>query len=46
MACTQAKLVLGGLPSNASVSVRVAAIDPTAPNHQSPWSAWVLGNAR
>ena len=44
--CTQPKFVLEGLPSNASVSVRVAAIDPAVPGHQSPWSAWVLGNAR
>jgi hypothetical protein len=43
---TKPKLVLTGLASNASVSFRVAAIDPASPTGQSPWSAWVLGNAR
>jgi hypothetical protein len=43
---TKPKFVLDGLPSNASVSVRVAAIDPASATGQSPWSAWVLGNAR
>jgi len=44
--CTKISFTLGGMPSNAAVSIRVAAIDPASPNNQGPWSAWVLGNAR
>jgi hypothetical protein len=43
---TRPRWVLDGLPSGASVSVRVAAIDPASPTGQSPWTTWVLGNAR
>jgi hypothetical protein len=43
---TKVKLTLDGLAPNASVSFRVAAIDPASPTGQTPWSAWVLGNAR
>jgi hypothetical protein len=43
---TKPKLVVRGLPSNAAVSFRVAAIDPASPTGQSPWSVWVLGNAK
>jgi hypothetical protein len=43
---TKPKFALDGLPSNAAVSVRVAAIDPASPTGQSPWSGWVLGNAK
>jgi hypothetical protein len=43
---TKPRFVLDGLPSNASVSVRVAAIDPASATGQSSWSPWVLGNAR
>jgi len=43
---TKPKFTLDGLTSNANVSVRVAAIDPASPTGQSPWSAWVVGNAR
>ena len=46
IASTKPKFTLGGLPSGANVSVRVAAIDPASPTGQSPWSAWVVGNAR
>ncbi len=45
-AWTKTKFTLGGLPSNANVSFRVAAIDPSAATGQSPWSGWVGGNAR
>jgi hypothetical protein len=45
-ACTKTRFTLDGMTSNASVSFRVAAIDPSSPTGQSPWSAWVLGNAR
>jgi hypothetical protein len=44
--CTKPKFTLGGLPPSANLSVRVAAIDPASPTGQSPWSAWVVGNAR
>jgi hypothetical protein len=44
--CTKPKFVLDGLTSNASMSFRIAAIDPASPTGQSPWSAWVLGNAK
>jgi hypothetical protein len=43
---TKPKLVVSGLTSGASLSFRVAAIDPTSATGMSPWSAWVLGNAR
>ena len=43
---TRPRFTLDGLPSNANVSVRVAAIDPAVPAGQSAWSAWVVGNAR
>src|SRR5262249_5927612 len=43
---TRPKFVLDGLPSLANVSFRVAAIDPASATGQSPWSAWVVGNAR
>ncbi len=46
VASTKARFTLGGLPQGATVSIRVAAIDPASPTGQSPWSAWVLGNAR
>jgi hypothetical protein len=44
--CTKVSFKLGGMPSGANVSFRVAAIDPTSATGISPWSAWVLGNAR
>jgi hypothetical protein len=44
--CTKPKLLLSGLTPGASVSFRVAAIDPASPTGMSPWSAWVVGNAR
>ena len=43
---TRTTFKIDGLPSKANVSVRVAAIDPASPEGQSPWSAWVVGNAR
>ena len=45
-ACTKQKLTLTGMPAGASLSVRVAAIDPASSTGQSPWSAWVVGNAK
>jgi hypothetical protein len=44
--CTKHKLVLAGMPVGAALSFRVAAIDPAAASGQSPWSSWVVGNAR
>ena len=44
--CTKSKLLVSGLTSGASLSFRVAAIDPTSATGMSPWSAWVVGNAR
>jgi hypothetical protein len=44
--CTKPKLLLSGLTPGASISFRVAAIDPASPTGMSPWSAWVVGNAR
>jgi hypothetical protein len=46
IACTKQKLTLTGMPAGASLSFRVAAIDPASPTGQSPWSAWVVGNAK
>jgi hypothetical protein len=43
---TKPKWVLDGLASGAAVSVRVAAIDPASPTGQSPWTSWILGNAK
>jgi len=43
---TRPRFTLGGAAPGANVSVRVAAIDPAAATGQSPWSAWVVGNAR
>ncbi len=45
-AWTKSKFTLSGLATSATVSFRVAAIDPSSPTGQSPWSAWVVGNAR
>ena len=44
--CTKPKLLVSGLTPGASLSFRVAAIDPASPTGMSPWSAWVIGNAR
>jgi hypothetical protein len=46
MPWTKTRFTLGGLAPNATVSFRVAAIDPTSATGASPWSAWVVGNAR
>jgi hypothetical protein len=43
---TKPRFTLSGLPTGATVSLRVAAIDPASPTGMSPWSAWVVGNAR
>jgi hypothetical protein len=43
---TKTRFTLGGLATNAAVSFRVAAIDPTSATGTGPWTAWVLGNAR
>jgi len=44
--CTRQRITLGGLTPGANVSCRVAAIDPASPSGMSPWTAWVVGNAR
>ncbi len=44
--CTKPKLLLSGLTTGASISIRVAAIDPASPTGMSPWSAWIVGSAR
>jgi hypothetical protein len=44
--CTKPKLLLTGLTSGTSMSLRVAAIDPASATGMSPWSAWVVGNVR
>jgi hypothetical protein len=44
--CTKRKLTLTGMPVGASISFRVAAIDPASPTGMTPWSAWVVGSAR
>lgn len=46
VACTKQKLALTGMPVGASLSFRVAAIDPASPTGQTPWSAWVVGSVR
>jgi hypothetical protein len=46
MASTKTRFSLDGLTSGATVSMRVAAIDPASPTGQTSWSAWVVGNAR
>ena len=46
MPSTKVTFTLAGLATGAGVSMRVAAIDPASPTGQSPWTAWVLGNAR
>jgi hypothetical protein len=46
IASTKVKLTLGGLTPGATLSFRVAAIDPASPTGQTAWSAWVVGNAR
>ncbi len=46
MPSTKVRFTLTGMASSANVSMRVAAIDPASPTGQSPWSAWVVGNAR
>jgi hypothetical protein len=43
---TKISFKLGGLEPGAHVSFRVAAVDPKSPTGTSPWSAWVIGNAR
>jgi len=43
---TKPKFTLGGMPQGANVSIRVAAIDPASPTGMSPWTAWIVGNAR
>ncbi len=44
--CTKPKLAVTGLTSGATLSFRVAAIDPASPTGMGPWSAWVVGSAR
>jgi hypothetical protein len=43
---TKVSFKLDGLPPGTAVSFRIAAVDPKSPTGISPWSAWVLGNAR
>jgi len=44
--CTKTSFKLGGMPSGASVSFRIAAVDPSSSTGMSPWCTWVVGNAR
>jgi hypothetical protein len=46
IACTKTKFKLDGLASGSTVHFRVAAIDPSVPVGQSPWSDWVAAQAR
>jgi len=46
MPWTKTKLMLSGLASSATVSFRVAAIDPSSATGIGPWTSWVVGNAR
>jgi hypothetical protein len=46
VACTKSKFTLTGAPPGSSVSFRVAAIDPSSPTGQTPWSGWVAGTVR
>jgi hypothetical protein len=43
---TKPRFTLTGMPTGATVSLRVAAIDPASSTGMSPWSPWVVGNAR
>jgi hypothetical protein len=45
-ACTKATFKLDGIPSGASVSFRIAAIDPASATGQTAWTAWVAGSAK
>jgi hypothetical protein len=44
--CTRTKLVLPGMHPGGTVFLRVAAIDPQAPEGLGPWSDWITGLAR
>jgi hypothetical protein len=46
MARTKAEYIARGLPSGATIYLRVAAIDPTSESGYGAWSAWILGTAR
>jgi hypothetical protein len=43
---TKHRFTLGGLAAKATMSFRVAAIDPTSPTGIGPWTDWVVGNAK
>jgi hypothetical protein len=43
---TKTRFTLSGLATNATVSFRVAPIDPTAASGIGPWTAWVAGSAK
>jgi hypothetical protein len=44
---TKSRYMLGGLaPSGSTMSFRVAAIDPSSPTNQTPWSAWCAATVR
>jgi hypothetical protein len=44
--CTRSKFTLSGVPSGASVSFRVCAIDPSSATGTTAWSGWVAGTAK
>jgi len=43
---TRSRCTLGGLPPATLVYVRLAAVDPNAPDARSPWSDWATETAR
>jgi hypothetical protein len=45
-ASTRPRFELASLSPGTAIHVRVAAIDPASETGQSPWTAWILGNAR
>jgi hypothetical protein len=44
--CTKSKYTIENAPPGSVVHVRVAAIDPTSPTGQGPWSDWVACTVR
>jgi len=44
--CTRVRFTFVGGPPSSIVHLRVAAIDPTSPTGQSPWSDWIAATLR
>jgi hypothetical protein len=44
--CTRSRYTLVGATSSTVVHLRVAAIDPSSPTGQSPWSDWIAATVR